>query len=76
MVNLQSEFIKFNDKIKFDEIQPPLEKREILSERNLLIKQPTRFIAIFKNKANSRRNGTTLSSQKAKRSEKHVGSRS
>ena len=30
------------------------------------------FIAIFKNKANSRRNGTSLSSQKAKLSEKHI----
>ena len=29
-------------------------------------------IAIFKNKANSRRNGTSLSSQKAKLSEKHI----
>ena len=34
------------------------------------------FIAIFKNKANSRRNGTSLSSQKAKLSEKHIVSRS
>ncbi len=33
-------------------------------------------IAIFKNKANSRRNGTSLSSQKAKLSEKHIVSRS
>ncbi|MCI6623439.1 MAG: hypothetical protein MSB96_05625, partial [Subdoligranulum sp.] len=30
------------------------------------------FIAFFKNKANSRRNGTSLSSQKAKLSEKHI----
>lgn len=35
-----------------------------------------KFIAIFKNKANSRRNGTSLSSQKAKLSEKHIVSRS
>ena len=34
------------------------------------------IIAIFKNKANSRRNGTSLSSQKAKLSEKHIVSRS
>ena len=34
------------------------------------------LIAIFKNKANSRRNGTSLSSQKAKLSEKHIVSRS
>ncbi|WP_294769815.1 hypothetical protein, partial [uncultured Gemmiger sp.] len=34
------------------------------------------FIAIFKNKANNRRNGTSLSSQKAKLSEKHIVSRS
>ena len=33
-------------------------------------------IAIFKNKAKSRRNGTSLSSQKAKLSEKHIVSRS
>ena len=33
-------------------------------------------ITIFKNKANSRRNGTSLSSQKAKLSEKHIVSRS
>ena len=33
-------------------------------------------IAIFKNKANSRRNGTSLSRQKVKRSEKHIVSRS
>ena len=33
-------------------------------------------IAIFKNKANIRRNGTSLSSQKVKQSEKHVGSHS
>ena len=35
-----------------------------------------KYIAIFKNKANSRRNGTSLSSQKAKLSEKHIVSRS
>ena len=34
------------------------------------------FIAIFKNKANGRRNGTSLSSQKAKLSEKRIVSRS
>ena len=33
---------------------------------------PHNSIAIFKNKANSRRNGTSLSSQKAKLSEKHI----
>ena len=38
--------------------------------------QKNAFIAIFKNKANSRRNGTSLSSQKAKLSEKHIVSRS
>ena len=32
----------------------------------------TTIIAFFKNKANSRRNGTSLSSQKAKLSEKHI----
>lgn len=34
------------------------------------------LIAIFKNKANNRKNGTNLSSQKEKPSEKHVGLRS
>ena len=38
--------------------------------------QSHQIIAIFKNKANSRRNGTSLSSQKAKLSEKHIVSRS
>ena len=44
VVNLQSEFIEFNDEIKLDEeIQTPREKREILSERKILIMQPTHF---------------------------------
>ena len=38
--------------------------------------QKNACIAIFKNKANSRRNGTSLSSQKANLSEKHIVSRS
>ena len=45
---------------------------EICEERRL----QELSIAIFKNKANSRRNGTSLSSQKAKLSEKHIVSRS
>ena len=40
------------------------------------VQDVVQLIAIFKNKANSRRNGTSLSSQKAKRSEKHIVSRS
>ena len=40
------------------------------------VQDVVQLIAIFKNKANSRRNGTSLSSQKAKLSEKHIVSRS
>ena len=43
---------------------------------NARLDKDSRSIAIFKNKANSRRNGTSLSSQKAKLSEKHIVSRS
>ena len=41
-----------------------------------LMQKVYQLIAIFKNKANIRWNGTSLSSQKVKQSEKHVGSHS
>lgn len=42
----------------------------------MYVQDVVQLIAIFKNEANSRRNGTSLSSQKAKLSEKHIVSRS
>ena len=42
----------------------------------MYVQDVVQLIAIFKNEANSRRNGTSLSSQKAKLSKKRIVSRS